>query len=245
MRHHALGQLGARLHLRRGRVLTDQPVFRHLLDPLGATGAGDVFGRRVKPHPDVDQPLADQIGLRRFLHPDRHIGLAHRQIQHALFQQKVDLQLGIAVVKLHQPRRQPHRAKADRGRHFQLAKDLFLAVADARGGGIELFRHRRGGVKQQFALFGQDQAAGVTVKEGGAQRFFQRPDLPADGRLRQVQRIARMGQRPGIRHRVEDAQLVPVHALHDATCSYLFCTGCISKSPSFHKWLSVKFTVSA
>ena len=41
--------------------------------------------------------------------------------------------------------------------------------------------------------------------------FLERADLAADGRLAQVQRLARMGQAARVGHRVKDPQLVPVH----------------------------------
>ncbi len=86
--------------------------------------------------------------------------------------------------------------KPGRGGDAQFAEHLFFAVADARGGGLQPFVHRFGGVEQQFALFGQNQPARMAVKQRGVQRFFQRADLAADGGLRQVQRVAGMGQAP-------------------------------------------------
>jgi hypothetical protein len=69
-----------------------------------------------------------------------------------------------------------------------------------------------GGVEQKLALFGQDQPARVAVKQRGVEVFLQRADLAADGGLAQMQRVARMGQAAGIRHRVKYPQLVPIHA---------------------------------
>ena len=67
------------------------------------------------------------------------------------------------------------------------------------------------GIKQQLTLLCQNQPSGMSVEKRGVQAFFQRADLAADGRLRQMQRFASMGQAASIRYCVKYPQLVPVH----------------------------------
>ena len=40
---------------------------------------------------------------------------------------------------------------------------------------------------------------------------FQRPDLPADRRLAEAQRLAGMGERSGVGGRLKNPQFVPIH----------------------------------
>jgi hypothetical protein len=67
------------------------------------------------------------------------------------------------------------------------------------------------GVEQKLPLFGQDQPPRMAVKQRRVEVLLQRADLPADGRLTQMQRIARMRQAARIRNRVKYPQLVPIH----------------------------------
>ena len=64
---------------------------------------------------------------------------------------------------------------------------------------------------QHFALFGEDEAARVTMEQRRAEFLFERADLTADRRLAQAQGFAGVGERTGFGRRLEDAQLVPVH----------------------------------
>ena len=148
----------------------------------------------------------------RLLHADGHVGFAHGQVQQAFFQHEVDLEVGKFLVERGQAGGEPERSEADGGGDAQFAEHLLLAVADAGGGGVEALGHGAGGIEQQFALLGQDQAAGVAVEQGGVQPLLQRADLARDGGLTEMQRIARMGQRACRRDRVKDAQFVPIHA---------------------------------
>ena len=82
-----------------------------------------------------------------------------------------------------------------------------------------------GGAIEQFALFGQDQAAGMAVEELDADILLQRGDLAADGRLGQVQLVGGMGKGPSFRSRMKNAQFVPVqrhagppHGAYSAAC---------------------------
>ena len=71
------------------------------------------------------QALADQIGLARFLHADGHVGLPHGQVQHALLQHQVDLEIRVLVVELGQARRQPEHRKG----HVALQHQMPALVA--------------------------------------------------------------------------------------------------------------------
>jgi hypothetical protein len=140
----------------------------------------------VHPHPHRHQPLADQVGLRRLLQPDRHVGLPHRQVQHAFFQDQVDLQIGELLVEFRQAGGQPERPEAGRRGDTQLSEHLFLAVPDPRRRRIQPLHHGPRGVEQKLSLFGQNQPARMAVEQRGVERFLKPADLAGYRRLRQV-----------------------------------------------------------
>ena len=80
-----------------------------------------------------------------------------------------------------------------------------------RAHGVELEDHVAHGAEQHFALLGQNEAASVAMKQWRAEVGLQRSDLPADRRLAEAQRLARMRKRPSVRGRLKDAQLIPIH----------------------------------
>ena len=118
---------------------------------------------------------------------------------------------GFLLLMSGQARGEPERAETGGGGHTQFAKDFFLTVANARGGGVKSLGHGRGGVEQKLALLGQDQSARVAVEEVGIKLFLKPANLPTDGRLRQVKLVPCMGQRPGIGHGVKNSEFVPIH----------------------------------
>ena len=64
---------------------------------------------------------------------------------------------------------------------------------------------------EHLALFGEDQAAGVTVKQRYAQVRLKRADLPAHRRLAEAQFLAGMGEAARVGNRMKYPQFVPVH----------------------------------
>ena len=79
---------------------------------------------------------------------------------------------------------------------------------------------------QDFALFGQNKAAGVAVEQGNFQILFQRTDLAADGGLREVQLMSGMGEASRIGHGVKNAELVPVHHVYSAASLWAALAAC-------------------
>ena len=67
------------------------------------------------------------------------------------------------------------------------------------------------GAKQQVALLGQDEAAGMALKQRHRDFLLQRADLAGDRRLRQAELLAGMGEAARFGRRVKHLQLVPIH----------------------------------
>ena len=88
---------------------------------------------------------------------------------------------------------------------------LLAAVDEARAHGVELEDHVAHGAEQHFSLLGENESAGVAVKQRRAEVGLERSDLPAYSRLAEAQRLARMGERPSVGGRLKDAQLIPIH----------------------------------
>src|SRR5260370_614057 len=79
-------------------------------------------------------------------------------------------------------------------------------VSDMRAYLVELDAHVLRGAEQQFTLLGQDQATRMPMEERCLELLFERADLPADGRLAEVENLPRMGEGTGIGRGLKHAQ---------------------------------------
>ena len=174
----------------------------------------EVFGRRVGVEVHREQLALDQVGLRRLAQPDRDVGLAHGEVELLVGGEQRDVDVGIEVEELAEPRREPMDADAGRGRHAQVAVRPFAAVGELGARRFELHEHVVRGAVEQLALLGQDQAARVAVKQRDRKLLLQRADLPRHRRLRQAELLAGMGEAAGFGRGVKNLELVPVHVLN-------------------------------
>jgi len=60
-------------------------------------------------------------------------------------------------------------------------------------------------ISTSCAVLGQHQAARMAMEQGNPDVVLQRADLARDGRLRQMQRLGRMGEGAGLRRGVKHA----------------------------------------
>ena len=125
---------------------------------------------------------------------------------------QADLDLGVEIEELANPRRQPGRAEGYRRGDLERAFGPVLRFGDQPFGHRQLGEYLARGAEQKFALLGQDQPAGMAVKQRHAKALLERADLAADRGLAEVQRFARMGKAARLGDRVENPQLVPIHA---------------------------------
>ena len=110
------------------------------------------------------QLALNEIRLGRLAQPDGDIGLAHRQIKLLVGGKERDVDLGIEVGELAQPRSEPMHTKADCGLHLQLAMRLLATVGELGARRLQLHEHFMRGAVKQFALFGEDQAARMAME---------------------------------------------------------------------------------
>ena len=157
------------------------------------------------------QLALNEVGLHRAAQSYRHISLAHGQVQLAILEQKHDTDLRVELDEFGDARRQPDGTEADRGVNSQFPRRLVLGIHETglRCGELGEDVVRR--PIEHFALFGQNQAAGVAMKQRDADFLLESADLPAYRRLRQPELVAGMGEAAGVGDRVKDAQAVPVH----------------------------------
>ena len=158
-----------------------------------------------------EQLALDQVGLGRLAQPDRDVGLAHGEVELLVGGQERDPDLGVEVDELAEPRREPVHADAGRGGHLELAIRLLAAVGELGARRLELHEHVVGDAVEHLALFGQDQAAGVAVKQRNRELLLQCADLPGHRRLRQAELLTRMGEAAGFGGSVKHLELVPIH----------------------------------
>ena len=154
----------------------------------------EIFGRGVGVEMHREQLALDQVGLGRLAQADGDVGLAHRQIEFLVGGDQRDVDIGIKIEEFAEPRREPMHADAGRGRHFEFAVGPFAAVGELGARGLELHEHFMRGAVQHLALFGQDQAAGMAVKQRDRKLGLQRRNLARYRRLRQAEPLAGMGE---------------------------------------------------
>ena len=173
------------------------------------------------------QLALDEIGLRRLTQPDRHVGFAHRKVELFVGGQQREVDVGIEVDEFAEPRGEPMHADAGRCLHLEFAVRPLLAVGQLGAGGFELHEDVVRGVVQQFALLGQDETAGMTVKQRDAEFLFERGDLPGHCGLRQSKLLAGMREAAGFGGSVKNLELVPVHVGPDESIGAVYgAAGC-------------------
>src|SRR5215468_7781206 len=139
-----------------------------------------------------EQPAPNEVRLARLPQSQRDVGFAHPQVEVVVRQQELQLDLGVEIDELAEARRQPIGAQAERRRDPQFAMRLLAAINEPATHRVELENDIAYRAEQHFALLGQNEAAGVAMKQGRAEVGLQRSDLPANGRLAEAQRLARM-----------------------------------------------------
>ncbi len=159
-----------------------------------------------------EQAAADQVRLHRLAQPQRDVGLAHAK-------DRARRRTAAAAASLpgNSSTNSPSRGAS------QLAPSTSVVVTRRSPCGfsrLSISRERTASsfsatsctaLQQRLALFGEDQAARMAMKQRRAEIAFERADLPADRRLAEAQRFARVGERARLRGSLKDAQLVPVH----------------------------------
>ena len=170
-----------------------------------------VFGRGVGMEMHREQLALDQVRLRRLAQADGDVGLAHGEVELFVGGDQRDVDVRIEIEEFAEPRRQPMHADAGRGRHLEFAVRPLAAVGELGARRLQLHEHFMRRAVEHVALFGEDQAAGVAVKQRDRQLGFQRRNLARDRRLRQPEPLAGMGEGAGLGRGVKHFQLVPVH----------------------------------
>ncbi|SCM79246.1 hypothetical protein KL86PLE_90306 [uncultured Pleomorphomonas sp.] len=195
----------------RGDAEGDDPVLVDVLDGLRAAEALDVGRRGEQVEVHREQLALDQVGLGRLAQADGDVGLSHGEVELVVVEDELQLDVGVEVDELVDARGQPGGADADGGGDAQRAGRALAAVGQPALHVLELQEHVMGGAVEQFALLGEDQAAGVAVEQRHAEILLEGADLAADGGLAHVQAVAGVGEAPGVGGGVEYPELVPIH----------------------------------
>ena len=136
--------------------------------------------------------------------------MAHVDVQFLVVEDQLDLHVGVKRQEFLHLVGQPALAETDRRGDAQLAGRLVGVLGQLNLDAFQLHQHFMGGAIKNFALFGEDQAAGMAMKQLDADILLERAHLAADGRLGQMQLVGRMGERSRFRRRMENTQFVPV-----------------------------------
>ena len=158
-----------------------------------------------------EQLPLNEVGLRRLAQTDGDVGLAHGEVELLVGGEQRDMDIGIKIGELAKAWRQPVHADAGRGRHAQIAVRPVPAVGKLGARRFELHEHFMRGAIEHFALLGQDQAAGVPMKQRDRQFLLERADLARHGGLRQPELLAGMREAACLGGGVKYFELVPIH----------------------------------
>ena len=162
--------------------------------------------------PDREQLALDQIGLGRLAQADGDVGRAHRQIELLVGGEQGEMHIRIELHELPEPRGEPVHPDARSGGDAQLAVRPLARIGQLRPRRLELHEDVMRGVVEELALLGEDEPAGVAMKQRDAQLLLERGDLPRYSRLREPERLAGVGEAARLGSGVKHLQLVPVHA---------------------------------
>ena len=182
-----------------------------ILERARRAEALEIFGRGIGVEMHGEQLALNEVGLRRLAQADRHVRLAHGEVELLVGGDQRDADLGIEVDEFAEPRREPMHADARARRHLQLAVRLLAAVGELGARRFELHEHVVGGPVEHFALLGQDQSACVPMEQRDRKLLLERRHLTRHRRLRQPELLARMGEAACLGGGVKDLKLVPIH----------------------------------
>ena len=204
--------------MRRGRRAEgDEAMLVEIGDGSRLAALLEIVGRGVGVKMHGEQAPADQVGLHRLAQAKRDVGFAHAQVQFVVGQQKLQFDFRVELDEFAQARRQPIGAQRQGGGDAQVAMRLFAGVDQPAAHRVELEHDVLHRFVQHFALLGENEAAGVAMKERRAEVLFERADLPAHRGLAQAQRLAGVGEGTGVGRGLKNAQLVPVHRFLSGT----------------------------
>ena len=114
----------------------------------------------------------------------------------------------------------PHGADANSCRNSQITAGFFLGVHQKRFCRRQLVEYIACGTEENLALFGENEAPCMAVKQGNGKVVLKGADLPAYRRLAQAQLLAGMGETSRFGNGMEYPQLVPIHKLvSDRRCA--------------------------
>ena len=126
---------------------------------------------------DREQLALNQVGLRRLAGTNRNVGLAHREIELFVGDDQRDPDLRIERGEFAEPWDQPVDADARRGGDLEIAARPLAAVGELGPRRLQLHEDVMRGPEQEVALLGEDQPAGVTMKQRHRQFLLERADL--------------------------------------------------------------------
>ena len=159
-------------------------VIVEIIEGARRAEAFDVFRRGIGMKAHGEQLTLDQVGLGRLAQADRDIGLAHRKVELLVGGDQGEINVGIKLNELAEPRSEPVHADARRGRYPQIAVRPFATVGELSARGFELHEHIVGGVVKELALLGENEAARMTMKQRDAEFLLERRYLARHRRLR-------------------------------------------------------------
>ncbi len=144
----------------------------------------------------------------------RDIGLPARQVEQRAALGHFDLDAGVRAREIGEHARQQVRHRDERGGHAHAAGEPQVAAEQAALDVVHARRDLARFLREQLAGFGRHVAAALALEQPRVQARLERIEPAQRGRVVDVQRARRAGQRAGVGDRECHAQIVPVECVH-------------------------------
>ena len=187
-----------------------EAVIVEVRDGLGLAKALDVILARKGVVVNREQAPLDQVRLRGPAHADRHVGLAHGEVEFFVGEDQLDPDIRVEVEKLTHALRQPRGAESDRGGDLQIAGRPLGGLDQPGAGVVQAQLHVARRAEQQVALLGEQQAPRMAVEQRRLELALEGADLAAHGRLAETDVVAGLGEAARLRDVQEDPDLIPI-----------------------------------
>ena len=112
---------------------------------FGSPMLGKVIRRGEDVIVDGEQLALDEVRLDRLAEAQRHVGLAHGEVEFAVVEDEAQADARIELEELVDALGQPGRAEADGGGDAERAARLFAGLGEGRAHRLELDQHLVGG----------------------------------------------------------------------------------------------------
>ena len=133
-----------------------------------------------------DQEIVDRIASARLAEKDRDVEIPLGKVDEVGPDAQLEVNIGMLLGEFRKPRSEPAGTEGRQGYECEIAA-LLLACTQPSGGGLDLIETVAYRLEVLAARFGERDPLLRAKEQLATEFFFQRPDVPTNGTLCQVQ----------------------------------------------------------